>query len=123
MTTASKGGGDTMETATKKATRSIVEAVQKFADIKAQIKELEEVESELRKLINEAFGESDLLTHHNVEVARRDWRERSTLSDKVLRELIAKRLGHDPELAEIVSKLVDDSYKTTRYSVIVNLYK
>lgn len=122
MTTASKGGGDKMETATK-AKRSVVEAVQKFADIKAQIKELEEVEAELRKLINEAFGDSDLLTHHNVEVARRDWRERSTLSDKVLRELIAKRLGHDPELAEIVSKLVDDSYKTTRYSVIVNLYK
>jgi hypothetical protein len=112
-----------MANATAKASRLIVEVVQKFADVKSQIAELEKVKAQLTAEITEAFGDSDVLIHHNVEVARRDWRSRESLSADTLQTLIAERLASKPELAEIVQRIVADSTKTTTYSVIVNLYK
>lgn len=112
-----------MANATTKAPRVIVEAVQKFAEVKAQIAELEKLKASLTAEITEAFGDSDVLIHHNIEVARRDWRSRESLSADTLQNLIAERLGSQPEFAEIVQKLVADSTKTTTYAVIVNLYK
>lgn len=106
-----------------KVSTKIVEAVLKFAEVKAQITELEKTKDELSKLITEAFGDSDLIIHRNLEVARRDWRTRETLSAKELDSLIASELGDNPELAEIVQKLVSRATKTTTYPVIVTLYR
>lgn len=106
-----------------KASKVIVEVVQRFAEVKKQIADLEKEKASLTAQITEAFGDSDVLIHHNVEVARRDWRSRESLSAEMLQELIAERLGSQPELAEVVQKLVEDSTKTTTYAVIVNLYK
>ncbi len=106
-----------------KVSKVIVEAVQKFAEVKAQIAELEKVKAKLNAEITEAFGDSDVLIHYGVEVARRDWRTRESLSAEMLQSLIAERLGSRPELAEIVQKLVADSTKATTYPVIVNLYR
>jgi hypothetical protein len=106
-----------------KASRVIVEVVREFVEVKAQIAELEKVKATLNAEITKAFGDSDSLIHHNIEVARRDWRTRESLSADTLQTLIAERLGDSPELAEIVQKMVADSTKATTYPVIVTLYK
>jgi hypothetical protein len=110
-------------TTSTKAPKTIVEVVSKFAEVKAEIKKLEAVKAELTTQIMEAFGDTDLLTHYGVEVARRDWRSRDTLSGSRLQELIAIRLGTQPELAEIIQKMIADSTNSTVYPVIVNLYR
>lgn len=112
-----------MATLATKVSKTIVEAVEQFADIKAQLSELEKLKSELNKVITEAFGDTDLIIHRNIEIARRDWRTRETLSADTLDILIAERLGDKPELAEIVQKLIADATKTSTYQVIVTLYR
>jgi predicted phage-related endonuclease len=92
-----------------KATLSVVTKIEELATLRAEITRLTKLKDELATEIDEAFGESDILIHRNIEVARRDWRERAGVDTKKLEELF-------PEAANACKKI-------TRYSVIVALYK
>lgn len=103
-----------------KATREVVEAVKRFAEVKKQITDLKAEQKQLDTLITEAFGASDLLTHHNVEVARRDWRERATFNEA---DFIEALTATYPDLVAVIAPLVEQSKKRTRFPVIVNLFR
>lgn len=103
-----------------KASREIVETVKRFAEVKKQIADLEAEKKQLDTAINTAFGDADLLVHHNVEVARRDWRERATFNEADFIEALTKTY---PDLVAVIAPLVEQSKKRTRFSVIVNLFR
>jgi predicted phage-related endonuclease len=99
------------ETNTAKATLKVVEMIDRLTEIRAEITALEKVKTELTAEINAIFDKAgaDTLTHRNIDVARRDWRERSGTDEK--------------KLAEMFPEVYDQTRKTTRYSVLVSLYK
>ena len=99
----------TAEVISAKASTKVVAIVTEFAQVKAEITRLEKVKAELDSAIREAFGEATLLTHHGVEVARLDTRERSGVDSDLLKTLY-------PEAFEATRK-------TSRYSVIVNIFR
>lgn len=92
-----------------KATLAVVAKIDELAEVRAEITRLTKIKDQLATEIDEAFGDSDILIHRNIEVARRDWRQRSGVDVKKLEELF-------PEAAKACEKI-------TRYSVIVSLYK
>lgn len=103
-----------------KASREIVETVKRFAEVKKQITALEAEKKQLDTVINTAFGDADLLVHHNVEVARRDWRSRSTFVEA---DFIEALTATYPDLVASIVPLIEQSKKQTRFSVIVNLFR
>ena len=103
-----------------KATREVVEAVKRFAEVKKSITTLEAEKKALDAVITEAFGTADLLTHHGVEVARRDWRNRSSFDEKAFVEALTATY---PDLVSAIVPLIEQSKKQTKFSVIVNLFR
>ncbi len=99
------------ETNTAKATLKVVEMIDRLTEIRAEITALEKVKTELTAEINAIFDKAgaDTLVHRNIDVARRDWRERSGTDEK--------------KLAEMFPEVYEQTRKTTRYSVLVSLYK
>lgn len=102
---------DTAEVTSAKATQKVVAKIDELATVRAEIARLEKVKDALLAEVNEIFDTegSDLLVHRNIEVARRDWRSRTTTDDKKLEVMF-------PEAFEATRK-------TSVYSVIVALYK
>jgi predicted phage-related endonuclease len=92
-----------------KATMEMVAKIGQFADLKAEIARLEKLKSALSEEIDSAFGDADILVHRNIDIARRDWRERKGTDEKMLAEKF-------PEAYEATRK-------TTRFSVIVNIFR
>ena len=103
-----------------KATREVVEAVKRFAEVKKSITDLEAEKKQLDAVITEAFGKADLLTHHGVEVARRDWRSRSSFDEKAFIDAITALY---PDLVPAIVPLIEQTKKRTSFSVIVNLFR
>lgn len=94
---------------TAKATKIVVEQVNRFAEVKAEIARLEQEKEALTKAITAAFGKATVLTHHGIEVARLDTRTRESAD----RETLQKKF---PEVWSVVKK-------ATTYKVIVNLFR
>jgi len=92
-----------------KATMEMVAKIGEFANVKAEIARLEKIKSALAEEIDAAFGDSDILVHRNIDIARRDWRERKGTDEKMLAEKF-------PEAYEVTRKV-------TRFSVIVNIFR
>lgn len=99
------------ETNTAKATLKVVEMIDELTDVRAEITRLEKIKSALTDKINELFDNEgvDTLVHRNIDVVRRDWRERSGTDEKML--------------ADFFPDVYAATRKTTRYSVLVSLYR
>ena len=99
------------ETNTAKASLKVVALIDELTDVRAEITRLEKIKSALTAQVNEIFDSEgvDTLVHRNIEVARRDWRERSGTDEKML--------------ADFFPDVYAATRKTTRYSVLVSLYK
>jgi hypothetical protein len=99
-----------MDTQTKvavKASKVIVDKVDEFAAVKAEITRLEAIKKVLDAEIKEAFGSGDLLIHHGVEVARLDWRDRPSTDEAILKASFPEAYGA--------------TRRVTHYPVIVNI--
>ena len=99
------------ETNTAKASLKVVALIDELTDVRAEITRLEKIKTALTAEVNEIFDNAgvDTLVHRNIDVARRDWRERSGTDEK--------------KLAEMFPEVYEQTRKTTRYSVLVSLYK
>jgi hypothetical protein len=99
------------ESNTAKASMKVVELIDRLTEVRAEITALEKVKSALTAEINEIFDNAgaDTLVHRNIEVARRDWRERAGTDET--------------KLAEMFPEVYEQTRKTIRYSVLVSLYR
>jgi hypothetical protein len=80
-----------------KATKALVAVVDEFAEVKAQIAELEAKSKALREVILDARKGADVLTYNGVEVVRFDDRGRTNVDSKALATLY-------PEVYAVVAK-------------------
>jgi hypothetical protein len=99
----------TTEVVAKATTKTIVATIDRFAEVKAEIARLTKEKEALAEVIEAEFGSATLLTHYGVEVARLDWRSRTSTDEVALQTLF-------PEAYEATRK-------TSRYSVIVNIFR
>jgi uncharacterized protein (UPF0335 family) len=99
------------ETTTAKASLKVVALIDELTDVRAEITRLEKIKTSLTDKINEIFDSEgvDALVHRNIEIVRRDWRERVGTDEK--------------KLADFFPEVFAETRKTTHYSVLVSLYK
>lgn len=123
-------------TATKKVSKVVVEQVKELTNIRNEVKTLEGQAKKIIALLEKEFGkndtaktsEFDTLIHHNIEVARLDWRERTNFNLDAFKEAFAEGVvATHPELAEVLEVLVAEAIakaqSVTKYTALTTLYK
>lgn len=123
-------------TTTKKVSKVVVEQVKELVNIRAEVKALEGQAKKIVSALEVEFGkndtaktsEFDTLIHHNIEVARLDWRSRSNFSlDTFKAEFAELVVATHPELAEVLEVMVAEAIAKaqgeTRYTTLTTLYK
>jgi hypothetical protein len=113
MTTKIKSKSATSNTEPKatKVKKTDVALVEQLTEVRAEIARLEKLRKEISEQLDTLFDEgSNLLIHQNIDVLRRDWRERESTDDQILKEMVS-------------DKIWNATRKKIRYSVLVSLYK
>lgn len=123
-------------TRTKKVSKVVVEQVKELVNLRAEVKALEgqakkvvaELEKEFGKNDASKVSDFDTLIHHNIEVARMDWRSRTNFSlDTFKAEFAELVMATHPELAEAIEAMVAEAVakaqSQTVFSVVTTLYK
>jgi hypothetical protein len=94
-----------------KVKKTDVALVEQLTEVRAEIARLEKLRKEISEQLDTLFDEgSNLLIHQNIDVLRRDWREREATDDEILKEMVS-------------DKIWNATRKKIRYSVLVSLYK
>jgi hypothetical protein len=107
----SKSKASNTEPKATKVKKTDVALVEQLTEVRAEIARLEKLRKEISEQLDNLFDEgSDLLIHQNLDVLRRDWRERESTDDQALKEMVS-------------DKIWNATRKKIRYSVLVSLYK
>lgn len=125
-----------VEVRTKKVSKVTVEQVKALTNIRSEVKTLEGQAKKIVTALEAAFGKDDVaktsdfdtLVHHNIEVARLDWRSRTNFSLDAFKEAFAGLVVEThPELADVlavmVEQAVEEAQSKTTYSVLNTLFK
>lgn len=123
-------------TTTKKVSKVVVEQVKELTNIRNEVKTLEGQAKKIVAVLEKEFGkddtaktsEFDTLIHHNIEVARLDWRSRTNFSlDTFKAEFAELVMATHPELAEalevMVAEAVAKAQSVTNFTALTTLYK
>jgi hypothetical protein len=125
-----------VEVRSKKVSKVTVEQVKTLTNIRAEVKTLEGQAKKIVTALEAEFGkddtaktsEFDTLIHHNIEVARLDWRSRTNFNLDAFKEAFAELVvATHPELAEalavMVEQAVTEAQTKTVYSTLNTLFK
>jgi predicted phage-related endonuclease len=125
-----------VEVRSKKVSKVTVEQVKTLTNIRAEVKTLEGQAKKIVTALEAEFGkddtaktsEFDTLVHHNIEVARLDWRSRTNFNLDAFKEAFAELVVEThPELAEalavMVEQAVTEAQTKTVYSTLNTLFK
>lgn len=124
------------EVRTKKVSKVVVEQVKELVNIRAEVKVLEGQAKKIVSVLEAEFGkddtaktsEFDTLIHHNIEVARLDWRSRTNFNLDAFKVAFAESvITTHPEMAEVLEVLVAEAIakaqSETRFTALTTLYK
>lgn len=124
------------EVRTKKVSKVVVEQVKDLTNIRAEVKVLEGQAKKIVSALEVEFGKDDTaktstfdtLIHHNIEVARLDWRERTNFNLDTFKGALAELVMEThPELAEVleglVAQAVAKAQSKTEFTALTTLYK
>lgn len=124
------------EVRTKKVSKVVVEQVKELVNIRAEVKVLEGQAKKIVSVLEAEFGkddtaktsEFDTLIHHNIEVARLDWRSRTNFNLDAFKVAFAESvIATHPEMAEVLEVLVAEAIakaqSETRFTALTTLYK
>lgn len=124
------------EVRTKKVSKVVVEQVKELVNIRAEAKALEGQAKKIVSALEVEFGkddtaktsEFDTLIHHNIEVARLDWRSRTNFNLDAFKVAFAEGvIATHPEMAEVLEVLVAEAIakaqSETRFTALTTLYK
>jgi predicted metalloprotease with PDZ domain len=124
------------DTRTKKVSKVVVEQVKELVNIRAEVKTLEGQAKKIVTALEKEFGKNDVaktsdfdtLVHHNIEVARLDWRERSNFSLDAFKVAFTNLVvTTHPELADslevMLAEAVTEAQSLTIYTALTTLYK
>jgi hypothetical protein len=123
-------------TTTKKVSKVVVEQVKDLTNIRSEVKVLEGKAKRIITALEGEFGKDDVaktsdfdtLIHHNIEVARLDWRERTNFNLDTFKVALAELVMEThPELAEVLEVLVAEAVakaqSVTKFTALTTLYK
>lgn len=124
------------EVRTKKVSKVVVEQVKELVNIRAEVKALEGQAKKVVTALEKEFGKDDVaktsefdtLIHHNIEVARLDWRSRTNFNLDAFKVAFTNLVvATHPELADslevMLADAVAEAQSQTIYTTLTTLYK
>jgi hypothetical protein len=124
------------EVRTKKVSKVVVEQVKELVNIRAEVKALEGQAKKVVAVLEKEFEKDDTaktsafdtLIHHNIEVARLDWRSRTNFNLDAFKVAFTNLVvATHPELADsldtMLAEATAEAQSQTIYTTLTTLYK